>query len=163
MKKRGLVLTSLSLLIGALAVTGATSLAAFESSKREIKIVGTNGMHGSTIFLSAGVWEDDVEASFHLFSWADGKETIWLSPIGKATENGYYIFELDTNNYTNIIFARMDPAHNAKTDFDQNTDYLWNKTADLTFDPSKRLYKITGWGTYGQKVSVGEWAVYNDN
>ena len=163
MKKRNLIITSLALLTGALAVTGLATLAGFESSKRNISIVGTDGMHGSTIFLSPGKWEDDAPASFYMYAWVSEVSEVWIAPKAKATGNGYYVFELDTKVYSNLMFARMNPEHATLSDFKADNENLWNKTEDLTFNANKRLYKITDWGEYGQKVSPGEWDTYTDS
>lgn len=160
MKKRSIIITSLSILVSSLAIGASVSLAAFASSKKQVIQTGiaNTGGHGTLIFFEPGTWEID-NAEFYIYSWAAGKPDLWMKATTVTSDQGYYVYELDTLTYTNIIFARMNPAKNTLADF-ANNDY-WNKTSDLSYSAPNNLYSITGWGTAG--VSTGTWSTYADS
>ena len=97
----------------------------------------------TSIYLKPGVWDKDG-AWFAAYVWGSGGNT-WK----KLTDNGddYYVAQIDTAAYPNVIFTRMDPSKTAL-----GWDSKWNQTSDLTFPADKDCYKVTGWN-----AGDGEW------
>ena len=101
-----------------------------------------------TIYLNTkNSWCSD-NAKFFAHVWGDDE----YSDLEMALHVGYVYKVYVPQNYTNIIFARMAPA---ATEFAWESEYLWNKTADLTIPTDKDCYTIRGWG-----ADQGVWTTY---
>ena len=142
MKKKILIASLLTFSASALIGIGAT-FANFASTVKVNQTVKSSGQLATSIFLNVGVWEKDA-AEFMIYTWNNGGDK-WI-PSVSLNEDGYYVFQLQTSVYTNLIFARMNPNRTADS---WDVGNAWNKTGDLTYDTNnpKNLYVISGWGT----------------
>ncbi len=93
-----------------------------------------------TIYLKAGVWQTN-DAAFAVWNQVDGT---WI----KFTQlRGEYYTAVLPEGYTKINLVRYDKTLNTPS-------WAWgNQTTDITVDPSKNYYKITGW----------EWSNFTEN
>lgn len=113
----------------------------------------------SMIYLDAGgssLW-DQAGAWMAAYCWTSTGGEQWFK---MEKQNNYYVAEIDTNIYSNIIFTRMRPQGSAGYSPDSNGlnwENPWNQTNDLTFDGN--LFTITGWGSGGK--STGSWSTIN--
>lgn len=105
---------------------------------------------GQTLYLDAGVWDvDGARFAAYFFDGTAGAK--WVNM--ESVELGIYKVDAPSNGTSaKVIFCRMNPA-SATNDWSNK----WNQSNDLTWDGSKNLYKITGWGS---NKSTGTWGTY---
>jgi len=103
-----------------------------------LSVTGTQQL--TTIYLNAGgtgLW-DQAGAWFAAYCWNTSSNT-WYT---LTSTSSYYVADIDTNAYSNIIFVRF--ANTATvTSWENSATDVWNQTSDLTFDGN--CYTITGW------------------
>ena len=94
----------------------------------------------SNAWFTARIWNNDGDAWFKMNS--DG--------------SGYYYCYVP-QNYSNVIFCRMDSSASSTSISSYTWDYVWNQTSDLTFSASSNCYTIAsgawskGSGTWSTK------------
>lgn len=104
-------------------------------------------------------WVGDGALSYAYFFNSSGNQWERMS----AVENESYIFEvtIPSGNWTNVIFARMDPT---KIDtVDDKWKNKWNQTDDLDVTPTSgdsRCFKLKKDKVVGTDKRDGEWVVY---
>lgn len=105
---------------------------------------------GQTLYLDAGVWDvDGARFAAYFFDGTAGAK--WVNM--ESVELGIYKVDAPSNGTSaKVIFCRMNPA-SATNDWSNK----WNQSNNLTWDGSKNLYKITGWGS---DKSTGTWGTY---
>ncbi|MEE0265455.1 MAG: carbohydrate binding domain-containing protein, partial [Acutalibacteraceae bacterium] len=100
-------------------------------------------------FIPSDNWKE-ANARFAVYAW-NGSENEWAT----LTEaDGVYVAELN-NNYTNVIFCRLNPSTTGN-----NWNNTWNQTADLVKPENKNCFTINKgeWtganGTWSEYVPV---------
>lgn len=119
------------------------------SVKADTQVFARFEKAGTTIYLKPNDgWKSD-NARFAAYMW-NGSEEQWYDLTGPDS-NGCYSFTC-ANNWTNIIFARMNPNTT-----DNNWTNKWNQTGDLTFSASTPCYVVTD---FSDGNTTGKWTTY---
>ena len=108
---------------------------------------------GEVLYLKPGVWVVD-NARFAACFCNGTSDATWANMTDPDGDGQYEVTVPANSNHKNVIFCRMNPSVTAN-----NWNNKWNQSNDLTYDGSKNLYTITGWGPDGGK-SPGSWSVY---
>lgn len=107
---------------------------------------------GKTIYFTPNDGWKASSARFAAYMWS-GSEYKWYD-LTDEDGDGTYCFT-SINSWTNIIFARMNPATTAN-----NWDNKWSQTGNLTVpEGDNPCYTITG-GPDGSNNSTGTWGTY---
>lgn len=107
---------------------------------------------GKTIYFTPNDGWKNSSARFAAYMWS-GSEYKWYD-LTDEDGDGTYCFT-SINSWTNIIFARMNPATTAN-----NWDNKWSQTGNLTVpEGDNPCYTITGGPDNGNN-STGKWGTY---
>lgn len=108
---------------------------------------------GKTIYFTPNDGWKNSSARFAAYMWSSGSGSKWYD-LTDEDGDGTYCFT-STNSWSNIIFARMNPATTAN-----NWDNKWSQTGNLTVpEGDNPCYTITG-GPDGSNNSTGTWGTY---
>lgn len=103
-------------------------------------------------YLAPGVWDVDG-AGFAAYYWNEcNNANAWAR--GTLGCGGNYSFSAPAGNWTHLKYVRLNSAN-----ADMNFDNDWDQTENLTYDSSKTLYTISGWGS--NNVATGSWGKNN--
>lgn len=107
-------------------------------------------------------WADDnVRAAAYFFNSSSTNE--WANMVSVDTTNKYFEFQIPNGNWTNVIFTRMNPAHQ-ENEWNTKKDktHVWNQTVDIELLPvaeDKNCYKLKNEKDDGKQK--GSWEKYH--
>lgn len=105
-------------------------------------------------YLAPGVW-DTGGAGFAAYYWNEcTNANAWAR--GTLGCGGNYSFSAPEGNWTHLKYVRLNSAN-----ADMNFDNDWDQTENLTYNSSKTLYTISGWGS--NNVATGSWGTYSSS
>ena len=105
-------------------------------------------------YLAPGVW-NTAGAGFAAYYWNEcTNANAWAR--GTLGCNNNYYFSAPEGNWTHLKYVRLNSA-NAEMNFDND----WDQTENLTYNSSKTLYTISGWGS--NNVATGSWGTYSSS
>lgn len=106
-------------------------------------------LQAKTLYLDEGVWDtNNPKYAVYYFNNNQNGWSDYMTPEGDV----YKVTIPD--NYTNVIFCRMDPSKGI------DWEGRWDQTRDLSIpSDGKNMYVITDWGV-GTNVCEGYWTTY---
>lgn len=107
-------------------------------------------------------WADDnVRAAAYFFNSSSTNE--WANMVSVDTTNKYFEFQIPNGNWTNVIFTRMNPAHQENEwNTKEDKTHVWNQTVDIELLPvaeDKNCYKLKNEQDDGKQK--GSWEKYH--